>query len=620
MRERENYKTYLSCNVSYFLSKCSRKGKGILYMNKQESDILNILLMEPYINQRILSESCGHSLGVVNRSIKSLIKEGYLDQMVVPTEKARHEFKEKAPRNAIILAAGFGMRMVPINTETPKALLEINGEPLIERTIKQLHEVGITEIYVVVGFMKEQLEYLIDEYGVELVVNAEYAVKNNLYSMNLVLSHLSNTYVVPCDIWCDRNPFHRTELYSWYMVSDLIDDDSSVRVNRKMELVTIPESSSGNGMIGISYLLESQAATVRERIAQLCKDSSHDGSFWEEALYNKDKMIVQARVVHASDVVEINTYEQLRELDSKSNHLKSDALEMISSTLNIAQNKIVNITVLKKGMTNRSFLFTCGEKKYIMRIPGEGTDQLINRKEEATVYQTINGRKICDDIVYINPENGYKITEFLEGARVCDPLNTDDLEQCMQKLREFHKLGLTVDHEFNIFGQIDFYESLWDGEPSVYKDYQKTKNNVLKLKVYIDEHIEKRVLTHIDAVPDNFLFIGDEIRLIDWEYAGMQDPHVDIAMFCIYSLYDKRQVDELINIYFEGDCPIKTRIKIYCYIAACGLLWSNWCEYKRRLGVEFGEYSLRQYRYAKDYYKIVQKELNNMGEGSNEQS
>lgn len=130
------------------------------------------------------------------------------------------------------------------------------------------------------------------------------------------------------------------------------------------------------------------------------------------------------------------------------------------------------------------------------------------------------------------------------------------------------------------------------------------------MKDYIDEHIETRCLTHIDAVPDNFLFTADgDIRLIDWEYAGMQDPHVDIAMFCIYALYNKRQVDRLINIYFENQCPNEIRIKIYCYIAACGLLWSNWCEYKRSLGVEFGEYSLRQYRYAKDYYKIVKEKL-----------
>ena len=173
-------------------------------------------------------------------------------------------------------------------------------------------------------------------------------------------------------------------------------------------------------------------------------------------------------------------------------------------------------------------------------------------------------------------------------------------------------------HKFDIFGQMEFYETLWDGTPSVYKDYEKTKANVWSLKPYIDAHTDERLLTHIDAVPDNFLFIQkdgkEEIRLIDWEYAGMQDPHVDIAMFCIYSLYNKRQVDRLIAAYFTDGCDDATRIKIYCYIAACGLLWSNWCEYKRNLGVEFGEYSLRQYRYAKDYYRIVQDELKKLGE------
>ena len=92
----------------------------------------------------------------------------------------------------------------------------------------------------------------------------------------------------------------------------------------------------------------------------------------------------------------------------------------------------------------------------------------------------------------------------------------------------------------------------------------------------------------------------------------MQDPHVDIAMFCIYSLYDRQQIDRLIQAYFPEGCRRETRIKIYAYIAVCGLLWSNWCEYKRSLGVEFGEYSLCQYRYAKEYYKIVQEELEKM--------
>lgn len=587
-------------------------------MNKQESDILNALLLEPFINQRVLAEVSGHSLGVVNRSLKELIKAGYLNEAICPTAKAVAEYKNKTPKRAIILAAGFGMRMVPINTEMPKGLLEVNGEPLIERIIKQLHEVGIQEIYVVVGFMKEKYECLMDEYGVELVVNPDYAAKNNLHSLRLVKEHLENAYIVPCDIWCDRNPFHRHELYSWYMVSDLVENESNVRVNRKMELVTVPENVGGNAMIGISYLTKEDSDTVSARIEELCKNPQYDGSFWEEALYNKNRMIVTARVVHSADVVEINTYEQLREIDSDSNQLKTDAIRLICKALCAKPEEVTDITVLKKGMTNRSFLFTCKDKKYIMRIPGEGTDQLINRRQEAAVYYAIADKNICDDIAYINPENGYKITEFLEGARVCDPTDYEDVKKCMSRLRNFHALKLKVAHEFDIFGQMEFYETLWDGTPSVYKDYEKTKANVWSLKPYIDAHTGEKILTHIDAVPDNFLFVQkdgkEEIRLIDWEYAGMQDPHVDIAMFCIYSLYNKRQVDRLIAAYFTDGCDDPTRIKIYCYIAACGLLWSNWCEYKRNLGVEFGEYSLRQYRYAKDYYRIVQDELRKSGE------
>ena len=586
-------------------------------MNNLKQDILNNLIKEPFINQRILAAQTGYSLGIVNRSIKELISEGYLDEEIRPTEKALREAKEKAPKNAIILAAGFGMRMVPINTETPKGLLEIKGERLIECTIRQLHEVGITEIYVVVGFMKEQYEYLIDEYGVDLIVAPDYATKNNLHSLKTAADHLSNSYIIPCDIWCEKNPYSRNELYSWYMVSDLVDDDSTVRVNRKQELVVQKEQAGGNAMIGICYLLEAEAEIVRERLEELGRDSRYDGAFWEETLYQKDRMIVTARVVHAADAVEINTYEQLREIDSDSSQLQTDAIQVICQALGARPDEVTNITLLKKGMTNRSFLFSCKDKKYIMRIPGEGTDQLINRRQEAAVYQTIAGRKICDEIAYINPESGYKITEYLEGARVCNAENEEDLQKCMKKLREFHGQKLKVDHSFELFGQMEYYESLWEGTPSAYKDYEKTKEHVLQLKDYIEANAGEQVLTHIDAVPDNFLFVKEngkeEIRLIDWEYAGMQDPHVDIAMFCIYSLYKKEQVDHLIDLYFEGNCDERTRIKIYCYIAVCGLLWSNWCEYKRKLGVEFGEYSLRQYRYAKDYYKIVQQELGEEG-------
>ncbi len=247
-------------------------------MNKQECDVLRTLLTEPFVNQRILAETAGHSLGVINRSVKNLTEAGYLNANMQPTKQAKQLCRQRAPKNAVILAAGFGMRMVPINLETPKALLEVNGEPLIKRTIRQLHDVGITEIYIVVGFMKEQFEYLIDEYGVELIVNPYYASKNNIWSLKLALDKLSNSYIIPCDIWCAKNPFRRCELSSWYMASDASDSDSNIKVNRGGELVTVPKSKGGNAMIGISYLLEKDCTVLRDRIGLLCQDDSGEGS------------------------------------------------------------------------------------------------------------------------------------------------------------------------------------------------------------------------------------------------------------------------------------------------------------------------------------------------------
>ena len=332
-------------------------------MNIIESDILNELLLEPYINQRVLSATTGYSIGIVNQSLKNLEIENYLDQYMQPTMKAKQVVKDNSPRNAIILAAGFGMRMVPINTQAPKALLKVHGETLIERTIQQLHEIGINDIYIVVGFMKEEFEYLIDRYGVKLIVNTEYASKNNLHSLKLVSKYIDNTYIIPCDIWCESNPYNRNELYSWYMVSDLVDDESSVRVNRKKELVEVDAEHAGNQMIGISYLMSEQAETVKKKLNELGSSRVYAHSFWEETLFKGSKMIVYAKIVSSMDFVEINTYEQLREMDENSDNLKSDALETIMDVLDAGQRDVHDISALKKGMTNRSFIFTCKDIK-----------------------------------------------------------------------------------------------------------------------------------------------------------------------------------------------------------------------------------------------------------------
>ena len=142
-----------------------------------------------------------------------MIKEKCIDDLTIDNKS-----EGQVPRSAIILAAGFGLRMIPINIDRPKALLSINGERVIERLIRQLREAGVESITVVVGYMKDELTYLKEKYDITLVENADYCDSNNLYSLFLVSEKISNTFILPSDIWCRTNPFLSDETDSYYMI------------------------------------------------------------------------------------------------------------------------------------------------------------------------------------------------------------------------------------------------------------------------------------------------------------------------------------------------------------------------------------------------------------------
>ena len=118
--------------------------------------------------------------------------------------------------NAVILAAGFASRFAPISYHTPKALLSVRGEILIERQIRQLLEAGIHDIYIVTGYLKEQFSYLADKYGVHLIENHEYDKRNNHSSIWAARDVLSNTYICSSDNYFTENVFSPEEDRPFY--------------------------------------------------------------------------------------------------------------------------------------------------------------------------------------------------------------------------------------------------------------------------------------------------------------------------------------------------------------------------------------------------------------------
>src|SRR5699024_7801188 len=251
-------------------------------------------------------------------------------------------------KGAIILAAGFGIRMVPINTEVPKALLEVSGRPLIEHLILQLQEAEIFDITIVVGYMLELLEYLADKYGVSLVNNLRYSETNNLHSLMLVADKISNTYILPCDIWCQGNPFLNSSADSFYLVYE----------NSCCEKTDYRES-----MTGIAYIAEKDSDKIRESLHVVAKSNRGNEAFWEEALYDGERLWITPSFIAKNVIYQIDSFEDLRRIDNQSVHLDSEIIKLICRVLSISSEEISDIVTLKKGMTNRSFLFSCkGDK------------------------------------------------------------------------------------------------------------------------------------------------------------------------------------------------------------------------------------------------------------------
>ena len=143
--------------------------------------------------------------------------------------------------------------------------------------------------------------------------------------------------------------------------------------------------------------------------------------------------------------------EELRLFDERyQNHSDNAAMDLVSRVFKVPESHITDIRCLKAGMTNKSFLFRVDGAHCICRIPGPGTELLINRREEKEVYDTVASLGITEEVLYMNPDTGYKIARYYENARNAAADNWKDMEICMGIVRKLHQSGLTVDHSFDI--------------------------------------------------------------------------------------------------------------------------------------------------------------------------
>ncbi len=577
------------------------------------------ILENPAATQRELSEMLMLSLGTINHLVKECNDLGYLQ--INPegnyeiTDAGRAFLEPFRVDGALFIAAGFGSRFVPLTFETPKGLLEVQGERMIERQIKQLREAGIRDIFIVVGYLKEKFEYLIDQYDVTLIYNPEYSSKNTLATIYHAKKALEgkNMYLLSSDNWMRKNMFHLYECGSWYS-SVLMQGETSewcLSYNKKGLItdVTIGGKDSW-GMYGPAFFSKDFSASFLSVLEQYYHQPGTEQFYWEQVLMDllkkKSAPPIYINRQEADQVYEFENLEELRRFDPKyQNQSDNEALKLVSGVFKVPESKIVRIRCLKSGMTNKSFLFQINKTSYICRIPGPGTEVLINRSQEKAAYDQVSHLGITEHVIYFDGKTGYKISEYYENARTADSSRPEDMEQCMKLLRNFHQAKLQVGHSFDLKERILFYESLCLSHGSIpFEDYESVRTWMFELLDEIGQRKRPKILAHIDPNVDNFLILQDgSIKLIDWEYAGMADPLLDIAMCAIYSYYDFEKAFWLLRLYLDRRATEEEEFILTAFMALSGFLWSLWAVYKSSLGEEFGEYTIIMYRYGKTGYR-----------------
>ena len=272
--------------------------------------------------------------------------------------------------NAVIMAAGTASRFAPISYERPKALIEVKGEILLERQIRQLLEAGIKEIIIVVGYKKEQFMYLKDKFGVIIVENNEYLTRNNNSSIYAVRKYLKNTYICSSDNYFSKNPFEEYvddsyyaavyadgETKEWCMTEDK---------NGYIDSVTVGGKDAWF-MLGHTFWSEEFSSKFLEILEEIYDLPETVDLLWESIyMQHLDTLKMKMRKYEDDFIFEFDTLDELRVFDkSYVDDTRSEILKKIAKELNCKESDLNDIKTFKTEDNSASgIIFNAGNEKY----------------------------------------------------------------------------------------------------------------------------------------------------------------------------------------------------------------------------------------------------------------
>ena len=289
-------------------------------LTRKQFDILEVLASAAATKtQRDLQKETAYSLGTINKTLKELLDLGYVDTGRI-TAAGLTALEPYQAKRAIFIAAGFGSRLVPITLNTPKPMVRVHGIRIIDRLIDACLEAGISEIYIVRGYLSEQFDQLLYKYPmIHFLENPMFNEANNISSAMVARYLLANAYVFEADLLISNPKI----IKKYHYTSDFL----AIKKNRtddwcftvKNNIIT--EEKVGGldcwQMVGISYWNTLDGQRLSQDIADVYATPGGKERYWEQVplVYKKEHYAVEVRPCLDADIVEIDTFRELRAID-----------------------------------------------------------------------------------------------------------------------------------------------------------------------------------------------------------------------------------------------------------------------------------------------------------------
>ena len=504
-------------------------------------------------------------------------------------------------------------------SDIPYPLMPYNGdECLIDRTLSLLEEVGVTRTLLIVGYRAEMFEkYRGDR--VRLIEAKNYEFSASMASLAAAADYINDDFLL-----IEGDTFFEKKVL-----------EKLATVKDGNMLVATEESGSGDEcfiesqsgfitkitkdrhrvcnfegeLLGISRLTYD---TYRSMLAKW-KKSANSYLNYEHVLMDVtpplERPFIYFKNLIWGDVDCPEDFKKLKEVTYRVLRRKEDPfdrenllhhLSVIFPGKDVSKAEIIKIG----GMSNKNFRVDFEGKSYVLRVPGPGSEGMVERSNEE--FNAMEGCKmgVNPQIRYFNAKTGVKLADYIHNAETlnCATIQRhDNLRQIAEIYKRIHGAHVRLKNEFCVFQEIEKYDKLIaEHDAQMYEGWEVFKPQVIALEDRLNDLGVEICPCHDDAVPENFIKAEDgTIYLIDWEYSGMNDPMADFAALFVESDFPEEAREYFLSKYYDGVIPENTEEHILCYEILWDTLWAQWTVIKEACGDEYGSYGIDRYNRAK---------------------